>query len=126
MPRSSFVVLSVLALGAVWVPPAAGQGGNGLYEPFPQPRAASRAQAYAARLGVSATKRDLRRGVFVGNSLRRGAGEPPAASDRAGLHVSTAGLGALLLAVLGATAALISVRRRPASVRRRPTPSPAT
>jgi hypothetical protein len=114
MPRSSLVLVSVLVLGAVWVPPAAGQGGNGLYEPFPQPRAASRAQAYAARLGVSATKGELGRGVFVGRTLRGGAaGGSPAASGRAGLRASTAGLGALLLAVFAGLAALGATRLRP-------------
>jgi hypothetical protein len=117
MPRWSLVVLSVLVVGAAWVPPAAGQGGNGLYEPFPQPGAESRAQAYAARLGVSATKRDLGRGVFVGHALSaRDGRDKPAASARAGLRASTAGPAALLIAamaVLAALAALGTVRLRP-------------
>ena len=113
MPRWSLVVLSVLVVGAAWVPSAAGQGGNGLYEPFPQPRAASRAQAYAARLGVSATKAELGRGVFVDRGLRRPASaSPPAASHRAGLRASTAGLAGLLLAVLAGLGALGATRLR--------------
>ena len=119
MPRISLVVLSVLVLGAVCAPSALGQGGNGLYEPFPQPRAASRAQAYAARLGVSATKVELGKGVFVGRTLRRSGGaNSPAASDRAGLSASTAGLAGLLLVVLAALGILGVMRLRP-------TPSPA-
>ena len=105
----------MLVLGAVCAPPASGQGGNGLYEPFPQPRAASRAQAYAARLGVSATKVELGKGVFVGRTLRRSDGtSPPAASDRAGLSASTAGLAGLLLAVLAALGVFGVTRLRPA------------
>jgi hypothetical protein len=107
MPRWSLVVLSVLVLGAAWVPPAAGQGGNGLYEPFPQPRAASRAQAYAARLGVSATKRELGRGVFVTRALSaRDGRDRLAASARAGLDTSATGPAALLITALAALAGL--------------------
>jgi hypothetical protein len=114
MPRWSLVCLSVLVLGAAWAPPAAGQGGNGLYEPFPQPRAESRAQAYAARLGVSATKGQLGRGLFVGGSLKsRAARDQPAASDRAGVHVSTSGLAVVLIAALGGLAVLGVARIRP-------------
>src|SRR2546422_974667 len=107
MPRWSLVVLSVLVVGAAWVPPAAGQGGNGLYEPFPQPRAESRAQAYAARLGVSATRHDLGRGVFVGHGLSAQAGrDRPVASARAGLRASTIGPAVLLIVALAGLAAL--------------------
>jgi hypothetical protein len=112
MPRSLLVVLSVLVVGAAWVPPAAGQ--NGLYEPFPQPRAESRAQAYAARLGVSATKRDLDRGVFVGHTLSAsGRHDEPAASARAGLRSSTTGLAVVLIAALAGLALLGAARLRP-------------
>jgi MYXO-CTERM domain-containing protein len=103
----------VLVVGAAWVPQAAAQGGNGLYEPFPQPRAESRAQAYAARLGVSATKHELGKGLFVGRGLSARAGrERPAASARAGVKASTAGPATLLIAALAGLAALGVARRR--------------
>jgi hypothetical protein len=115
MWRLVVVVLSVLVAGAGCGGRSSAQGGNGLYEPFPQSRAASQAQDFAVRLGVPATAKDLSSGVFVGSSL------PPTAavaasgpSGRAGVSVSTTGLAVLLSVALSGLglAGFAAARRR--------------
>lgn len=103
---------------AAWAPPVLAQEGNGLYEPFPQPRAESRAQAFADKVGVSATADELRDGVFVGRSLAPAAPvRPPDASRRAGVEASATAVAGLLLAALAALglAVLAAGRSRIAS-----------
>lgn len=86
---------------------ALGQGGNGLYAPFPEPASAQQAQEYVQGLGVEATLAELRSGRALGLAVT----EPGDASRRAGAE-GAPGLWLLagLVATLGAAGVLLRVR----------------
>ena len=112
------VVLACLTIGAS---PAAGQDGNGLYEPFPSGVSKERAKRFLERLPSEGralvrdvSERDLERGVFVGSGSESAA--TGVASVRAGVPGDGSAMAwpaqlALLLVPLGAGAALASRRR---------------
>ena len=122
MPRSPIVLVVSVALAAAPAPALA--QGAGLYEPFPEPVAAERAQRYLQQIGVIASDRDLREGRFLGSADRGAAPARPsgreaaAASGRAGIGSDQAPwpLLALLAGVLAAGAA---------AALRPPAPSPS-
>ncbi len=115
MPRSPLVLVFCVALAAAPAPALA--QGAGLYEPFPEPVAAERAQRYLQKLGVIASERDLRAGRFLASAGERSAAPPPL---RAGAPASTrAGIGSdqapwpLLALLAGLLAAVVAVALRP-------------
>ena len=110
MPRSSPALLVVLVY-AVCAPSAWAQGGSGLYEPFPEPASAQRAQDYVEQLGVSVSVPQLRQGRFVGDARQQPTAAPAQASDRA--QAGAAGAWLPLPLVAGtAVAVLLTLRRR--------------
>ncbi len=90
------------------------QGGNGLYEPSPEPMTQTQAQAYLALLDVRVSRAELERGAFVANTRTGGApASDPGPSSRA-RGDSPGGwllaLGFVALALLAAT--MPALRRR--------------
>jgi hypothetical protein len=97
------IAFALLALPAH----AVAQGGNGLYEPFPEDVRKGNAVLFVEALGLGerarVTREDLEKGRFLG-SPRPVSGLRAAPSARAGLDESDAGLPAALeLGLLGAT-----------------------
>ena len=115
-PGITAALLAALALPAH----AAAQGGNGLYEPFPEDIRKGNAVLFVEALGLGerarVTRQDLERGRFLGSAPARSQpGTGPSA--RAGLDESDAGLPTavelgLLAAGLGALPLLAAGRAR--------------
>jgi hypothetical protein len=113
-------LIGTLAIGGT--PPAAAQGGSGLYSPFPDPARPGVSQDfYGDLIPTSVSGGELRRGVVLPEGRRLaavGAGAR-AASRRGGVadrpDTSTSWiLGAALAAAAGAAFAAVVLRRRPA------------
>lgn len=114
---SRLIVVAVVLFGLT-AGPAWAAGGNNLYAPYPTAGSAGASQAYYAQLGVALTNRQLKQGTFTGGLSAVPAGGP---SHRAGGTRVSLGYGELavvaLLALAGATAAVLRSDRRPVGAR---------